>query len=305
MVTHGHPVTSGIPASIMDYFISWDLAELPNEEKAQSFYTEELLLVRSKTAAWEYYEPRTKGEASIILGKAPFSQFTRDNLDFIPNNEMAKLSSRDGLTWYFCSQAAFKYHVTFDKILGKIQTKDPNAILILMKLDDDAYGALHEKVIKRLVRQGDVDLDRVVFIPRMSHYQLMAMYKLSDVVLDSVYFGGDTTTREAFEVGSPVITLPGKTIGQRWTQAYYRVMGIKDFIAKTANEYVQIAVKVANASDKQKSKTRARIKKAAHKKLFKNKDAPVLWGNTIMSALRKPKRWHWSDAEPLRRRDEL
>jgi predicted O-linked N-acetylglucosamine transferase (SPINDLY family) len=133
----------------------------------------------------------------------------------------------------------------------------------------------------------------------------MAMYKLSDVVLDSVYFGGDTTTREAFEVGSPVITLPGKTIGQRWTQAYYRVMGIKDFIARTVDEYVQIAVKAANASDKQKSNTRARIKKALHKKLFKNADAPRLWGDAIMSALQKPKRWHWNEAEPLKQHDEL
>ena len=305
MVTHGHPVTSGIPAWIMDYFISWDLAELPDQKKAQSFYTEELLLVKSKKAAWEYYKPRTEGEVSIIVGEAPFYQFTRENLDFIPAEEMEKLSSRDGLTWYFCPQAVFKYHITFDQILGKIQREDPNAIIILMKLVDNALEALHEKVVERLIKQGDVDLDRVVFIPRMKHYQLMAMYKLSDVVLDSVYFGGDTTTREAFEVGSPVITLPGKTIGQRWTQAYYRVMGIKDFIARTVDEYVRIAVKAANATDKQKSNTRARIKKALHKKLFKNADAPRLWGDAIMSALQKPKRWHWIEAEPLKQHDEL
>ena len=86
----------------------------------------------------------------------------------------------------------------------------------------------------------------------MQHYQLMAMYKLSDVVLDSVYFGGDTTTREAFEVGSPVVTLPGKTIGQRWTQAYYKVMGILDYVVDTADEYVSVATKFANADGETK-----------------------------------------------------
>ena len=96
-----------------------------------------------------------------------------------------------------------------------------------MQLVDPTLEALHVKVVERLQKQGGVDLDRVVFVPRMRHNELMAMNKLTGVVLDSVFFGGDTTTREAFEVGAPVVTLPGKTIGQRWTQAYYAVMGIK------------------------------------------------------------------------------
>ena len=65
-----------------------------------------------------------------------------------------------------------------------------------------------------------MDLKRVVFVKRLAHHRLMAMYNLSDVVLDSYMFGGDTTTREAFEAGAPIVTLPGKHLGERWTQAY-------------------------------------------------------------------------------------
>ena len=301
MITHGHPVTSGIPQSIMDYFISWDMAEDPDRKKAQSHYTEELLLVESKNQAWEFYAPRTLGENSIVHSiPVPFSQYDRTNLEFIPREEQAKLksssSSEKDVTWYFCPQAAFKYHITFDKILGLIQRKDPNAVIILMRLAEPTLlASLHALVVERLVKQGKVDLHRVVFIPRMQHHQLMAMYKLSDVVLDSVFFGGDTTTREAFEVGAPVITLPGKTIGQRWTQAYYRVMGIQGFIAQSVKEYVTIAVKAANASDKEKQQTRHRIKKALKEKLFENEGAPKLWADTIYSALQIPKRWRWSE----------
>jgi len=296
MITHGHPVTSGIPQSIMDYFISWDMAEVPDREQAQSHYTEELLLVESKNQAWEFYAPRTLGENSIVHSiPVPFSQYDRTNLEFIPSVEQAKLSKKD-VTWYFCPQAAFKYHITFDKILGLIQRKDPNAVIILMRLTEPTLlASLHALVIERLVKQGKVDLHRVVFIPRMQHYQLMAMYKLSDVVLDSVFFGGDTTTREAFEVGAPVITLPGKTIGQRWTQAYYRVMEIQGFIAQSVEDYVKIAVKAANASDKEKQQTRHRIKKALKEKLFENEGAPKLWADIIYSALQIPKRWRWSE----------
>ena len=49
----------------------------------------------------------------------------------------------------------------------------------------------------------------------------MAMYNLCDVVLDSFFFGGDTTSREAFETGAIVVTLPSPYLGGRWTQAYY------------------------------------------------------------------------------------
>ena len=38
MCTHGHPVTSGIPRNIMNYYISWEAAEI---ETAQEHYTEE------------------------------------------------------------------------------------------------------------------------------------------------------------------------------------------------------------------------------------------------------------------------
>ena len=304
IVTHGHPVTSGIPREIMDYFLTWDLAEDPDKARAQEFYTEELLMVKSKGRAWEYFEPRTKDEVSLITGSVSFSHFTRETLDFIPRHEMTKFENS---TWYFCPQAVFKYHVTFDKILGKIQAEDPNAVIILMQLVDPTLEALHVKVVERLQKQGGVDLDRVVFVPRMKHNELMAMNKLTDVVLDSVFFGGDTTTREAFEVGAPVVTLPGKTIGQRWTQAYYAVMGISDFIAKSADEYVKIAVREANASSKQKEKTRTRIKAAVHNKLFRESNAPKLWADSIIDVARRPTRWRWleSNSRDGAAKDEL
>ena len=124
---------------------------------------------------------------SLITGSVSFSHFTRETLDFIPRHEMTKFDENS--TWYFAPQAVFKYHITFDKILGKIQAEDPNAVIILMQLVDPTLEALHVKVVERLQKQGGVDLDRVVFVPRMRHNELMAMNKLTDAVLDSV-FGG-------------------------------------------------------------------------------------------------------------------
>ena len=148
------------------------------------------------------------------------------------------------------------------------------------------------KVIEKRLESFGVDLNRIVFIPRMEHHLLMAMYKLSDVILDSVFFGGDTTTREALEVGAPVITYPGKTIGQRWTQAYYRTMGMLDFIAKDADEYVKIAVDVANLEDGDKMELRNRIRSLAQEKLYRV-DSSEKWAEAIIDMAERPRYWHW------------
>ena len=307
ITTHGHPVTSGIPRDIMDYYLSWDVAELPD---AQKLYTEKLLLVKSKNTAWELYKPRTdENERSLVGGGYSFAEFTRENLDFIPAGAAQELLSNPKATWYFCAQASFKYHVTFDRILGDIQKRDPNAVLILIELTDPELKHMHPRIMARLENEGGVDLSRVVFIPRMAHYRLMAMYKLADVVLDSVYFGGDTTTREAFEVGAPIVTLPGKALGQRWTQAYYKVMGITKLIAKDTVDYVRIAIEIANSSDTKKKELRASIKKAVHEKLYDNTKAAKLWADTILSVAYEPKRVQWRSSDDneytATRHDEL
>jgi len=130
-----------------------------------------------------------------------FSKYTLDTLadDVLPWEEVGSNKMKDpNLNLYFCSNAPFKFYFTFDTIIAGIQHKDPNTVVVLIDLTD--YGildSLHTRIKKDSELNPDVALDRIVFVPKMNHHHLMAMYSLSDVVLDSVYFGGDTTLREA------------------------------------------------------------------------------------------------------------
>ena len=296
--THGHPVTSGIPRGIMDYYISWQAAELPDYDQAQDFYTEELMLLPGNVT-WEYFEPRSAEGRTRVTDKSFGHYPKRHKLDFLPNvkltEEQEELLRRPGATWYFCAQASFKFDPDFDVALGLIQTQDPHAVIILIELLND-LNELSRRLQQRFFRLQTVDLDRVVFLPRLAHDHLMTMYKLSDVTLDSFYFGGDTTTREAFEVGAPVITLPHKTIGQRWTQAYYHRMGMTDLIARDRNHYAEIAVEVANRSPDEKKALRQRIVALAHEKLFRSDEGYPEWAKALIDIARRPRRWHWKDA---------
>ena len=206
--THGHPVTSGIPQDIMNYFISWEAAEIEN---SQEHYTEQLILI-PKNIVWEYFIPRNSINNTSLLTGVKWDNMKRNDLTYIPDN----IDSNKN--WYFCSQATFKLHYKFDIILKNILQKDKNAIIFLIKNNKELYS-LHSNFLKRL-KKNKLDLDRIIFLEKMSHHNMMALYNNIDVALDSFFFGGDTTTREAFEIGVPIITLPHKYLGSRWTQAY-------------------------------------------------------------------------------------
>lgn len=124
----------------------------------------------------------------------------------------------------------------------------------------------------------------------------MALYKLSEVVLDSWMAGGEvsvlrgslrcfvtggcTTTREALEVGGIVVTMPCKYLGGRWSLAYLNHIGVRDTIAESKEEYVRIAVAMAtNASTR--SSVRERIM-ANFPKLMKSNEAVKEWENVLL-----------------------
>ena len=269
--THGHPVTSGISRNIMNYYLSWEAAEIDN---AQEHYTEELILL-PKNIVWEYYVPRnSKEQMSLLTGKY-WGNITRNDMHFLPS------LCNSYKNWYFCAQAAFKLHFTFVKIMKQILEKDKDAIIILIRNDKELYH-LHDRLIK-CFKYYNIDENRIVFINKMPHHEMMSMYKNCDVALDSYFFGGDTTTREAFEIGTPIVTLPHKYLGTRWTQAYYKHMGITELIVNNHEEYVEKAIQVATNKAYSKS-IRTDILNNVHK-LFHSKDASKAWEDAFIKMI--------------------
>jgi predicted O-linked N-acetylglucosamine transferase (SPINDLY family) len=218
--SHGHPVTSGIDKSVMNFFVSWGAAELPLEE-AKTHYTEELMMLPADSLH-QYYKPLiSKSGVSSVTGM-PFAQFDRKVLarDF-------KIPAEDN--WYLCMQKPFKRHPLFDDLIAGVLANDSKGLVLLHDLYIESEE--HREIIHdRLVRAG-VDMNRVHFIPTLPHHVLMAFYKESDVVLDSYLAGGCTTTREAIEVGAAVVTLPANYLGGRWSLAYFMQIGVLDTVS--------------------------------------------------------------------------
>lgn len=273
--SHGHPVTSGLPPSVMQHFISWGAAELPLAQ-AQEHYTERLALLPANSMH-QYYQPRAPGGVSIIDGQS-FAQLRRSDFAPLLHEQRRPEGHAQADRWYLCMQKPFKRQPAFDSVLAAISRADPHARLLLHDVEPSQVEAKRH-IIQRLELAG-ADLSRVHFLPVQPHHRLLALYALSDVVLDSLPASGCTTTREALEVGALVVTMPGRYLGSRWTMAYYDMLGVgSDLIASDADDYVRRAVRIAT-DEKLRAELKARVHEALPR-LYHREEAVVEWSKLL------------------------
>ncbi len=258
-VSHGHPVTSGIPKETMNYFVSWGAAELPT---AQDHYTEQLILLDANTMH-QYYNHRVDDNGNSVITNEPYGQFQRIYFETLYHVPVQR-------RWYTCMQKPFKLHPEFDEMCLSILEKDRNGVLILHDCDHQEQRDVFQERLNKFI-------DRIYFVPALPHHILMGLYNLSDVILDSYYAGGCTTTREALEIGAPVVTLPGKYLGGRWSYAYYQIMEYTELIAESKEHYVELALKVG-------PEHKERILANVHK-IFHREEAVQSWTNVIDTML--------------------
>jgi predicted O-linked N-acetylglucosamine transferase (SPINDLY family) len=98
---------------------------------------------------------------------------------------------------------------------------------------------------ERLRRSLGAHAARVHIAPRMSHAQFLEHLAGADAVLDPFYFGGWNSSCDAFALGVPIATLPGFLLPGRYTLGLYREMGLEGAIARSPEEYVDIALRLA------------------------------------------------------------
>ena len=79
-----------------------------------------------------------------------------------------------------------------------------------------------------------------------SHVEHMNRYNSIDIALDPFPYNGTTTTLDALWMGVPVITLEGASHVGRVGVSQMSNLGLQELIARNQNEYVDLAVSLAN-----------------------------------------------------------
>ena len=126
---------------------------------------------------------------------------------------------------------------TWRDVLARI----PGAVLAFSPVDPALRGTY-----ARLAASSGIDPKRIVFIPQgRDDAENQARYRLVDLVLDPMPYGGVNGTMEALAMGVPVVTLVGRRHAERSSYSILTNLGVTDTIARTGPEYVDIAARLA------------------------------------------------------------
>jgi len=211
IMSWGHPETTG--SESIDFFLC--SKSLITDETSKS-YSEKLLLMNHLPMIYEV--PKIKQK--------------------IDDTELSKKNI------YSCPQTMFKFHPDFDHILAEILKKDKKGVLYLIKDNNKIY---FNKLIERFKKINFFDLDRVIFLDPLIRDNYINHLGTSSVLLDPLYFGAGNSFHESMVYGTPTVTMPTKFIKSRIVSAAYIQMEIDNPpIVKNKNEYVELAIEIAN-----------------------------------------------------------
>jgi protein O-GlcNAc transferase len=214
----GYPNTTGVAA--MDYRFTDALADPLGE--ADQFATEKL--IRFAPTAWAYSPPDDAPLPALVKATGTTA------VTFGCFNSPTKISDEVLVLW--------------GRILSAVQGST-----LLLKGTGFAEPAVLARYHARLAKLG-LPLDRIELLDRTpdtkSH---LAVYNRVDVALDTFPYHGTTTTCEALWMGVPVVTFAGDRHMSRVGVSLLTAAGHPEWIARSAEAYVEIAAALAAAHD--------------------------------------------------------
>jgi predicted O-linked N-acetylglucosamine transferase (SPINDLY family) len=104
----------------------------------------------------------------------------------------------------------------------------------------------HINLAKELRARG-VDLDRVLFAPKVSVEDHIARLRCADLFLDTWPCNAHTTASEALWAGVPVLTVPGATYASRVAASLVAACGQPEMACPDAQAYVETAIRLAGS----------------------------------------------------------
>jgi protein O-GlcNAc transferase len=118
----------------------------------------------------------------------------------------------------------------------------------------------------RVRRKLGCEPARVDFLPRVGLDEYRRSFGEVDIALDPLPFSGATTTLDALWQGVPVLTLPGQTSCSRSTASMLSELGLTDWVAADAVDFLQRMRQLAGDIDalaELRTSLRARITESA------------------------------------------
>jgi len=109
-----------------------------------------------------------------------------------------------------------------------------------------SHPGTHLDAVRQRFADNGVSSDRLEFVGEQPWPQYVGTYGRIDIALDPFPWGGGITTCNALWMGVPVVTLMGQTAVGRGGASILANIGVPELIARTPEQYIQIATNLAN-----------------------------------------------------------
>ncbi len=139
-----------------------------------------------------------------------------------------------------CFNNAFKITPDVFAIWMRLLMRVPASILWLLGFNDTARTNL-----SREAEAHGVDPARLHFAPVVDAASHIARLSHMDIALDTFMYGAHTTASDALWAGAPIVTKIGNTFASRVAASLLTAAGLADLIAKTPEEYENLALSLA------------------------------------------------------------
>ncbi|XP_055702518.1 UDP-N-acetylglucosamine--peptide N-acetylglucosaminyltransferase 110 kDa subunit isoform X2 [Phlebotomus papatasi] len=132
----------------------------------------------------------------------------------------------------------------------------PNSVLWLLR-----FPAVGEPNLQATAQQFGLPPGKIIFSNVAAKEEHVRRGQLADVCLDTPLCNGHTTSMDVLWTGTPVVTLPGETLASRVAASQLATLGCPELIARTRQEYQDVAVRLGTDREYLKA-MRAKVWKA-------------------------------------------
>jgi protein O-GlcNAc transferase len=211
----GYPGTTALPE--MDYRLTDPFLDPPGEQDGD--YTERS--IRLPHSFW-CYDPKA--------------------MDVEEGFEVAALPAiKNGHVTFGCLTSTFKINNSVIDLWSRVLAEVPASRMII--LADPRY---FRKLATERFIQNHIDSSRIEFVDRQVREGYLHTFDRIDIGLDTFPYNGHTTSLDSLWMGVPVVTLVGKTVVGRAGFCQLSNLGLAHLAAKTPDEFVNIATKLAS-----------------------------------------------------------
>ena len=215
----GYPATTGMAE--MDFFFTDRV--IASDPTISKWHVEK---IRAMGDVFSTYAPHQN-----MLGISSVKKHKNSAVTLGSFNNLAKINSFTLSLW------------------AEILKQVGNARLVI-KAKPLAYKSV-QKAINSYFSERGIETKRITLIShdknQQDHWQ---RYSEVDIALDSYPYNGTTTTCEALYLGVPVLSLAGSTHRSRVGLSFLTAVGLKECVAFSAKQFVNMAVNFASNREK-------------------------------------------------------